>query len=186
MKLKVTKRQNNTKGETKRLRREDKIPAVIYSKGEEGECLVVEGTEFSAALRQTAKGGLPTTIFTLVDDVNGERRAIVKGIQYHPTTYDILHLDFEELHDDVAVDVKVPIRYKGDRECPGVKLGGVLRPIIRHLKVRCLPTDIPKEVYLDVSKLDLKASMRLGDVKLPENVKPRARLGEVAVVVAKR
>lgn len=186
MKLTIEKRTTEKKRETARLRREEKIPAVVYSLGKEGESITVSGTEFAALLRSIKKGSLPTTVVTLADADGKERRAIVKGIQYHPTTYKILHLDFEELHDDTRVNVKVPLSFTGVADCVGIKHGGVLRPVIRHVKVNCLPKDMPSEFTLDVQALEVKGTRRLADIAMPEGVKALVPLSEVAVVIAKR
>ncbi|MBT3394353.1 MAG: 50S ribosomal protein L25 [Waddliaceae bacterium] len=186
MKLSVTKRAKATKKEAKRFRREGNIPAVIYSTRNDAENIVVDGEEFATAMRAIEKGGLPTTTFTLTDGEGKERRAVVKDIQYHITSYDILHLDFVELFDDVTVRVNVPIRFKGVEKCEGIKLGGVLRSVIRYCNVSCLPADIPQQFVLDVSKLAMTQSLRLRDIAFSKGVKPLSNVDEVAVVIAKR
>lgn len=186
MKLQTVSRQANKKSEVNKLRREGFIPAVMYNKGKEGETLAIKSVEFGTFLRQVKSGHLPTTIFTLVDDNKRERRVIIKDIQYNITTYAVTHLDLEELLDDQKINVKVPIECIGAAECPGVKLGGVLRPVIRHIRVRCLPKDIPSYFELNVSSLGLKQSKRLKDLEIPETIRPLADLNEVAAVIVKR
>jgi len=68
----------------------------------------------------------------------------------------------------------------------GVKLGGVVRAVIRHIKVRCLPKDIPDEFNLDVSALSINQSLKLSSINLPDTVKSLLDLNEVAVIIAKR
>lgn len=186
MKLTVSKRNSEKKSEAKKLRREGNIPAVIYSGGKEGTAITVDGREFQKHMSNVKRGHLPTTVFTLVDEEGKERKAIVKDIQYHVTTYNILHLDFEELHDDVLVNVKVPIEFLHAADCVGVKLGGVLRQVIRHLRVRCLPKDMPHSFGIDVKSLNMKDTKRLRDIDIPAGVRPMANMDEVVVVVAKR
>jgi large subunit ribosomal protein L25 len=110
----------------------------------------------------------------------------LKDITNNPVSYQVIHLDFEELHKDVKVNVKVPIEMTGVVDCIGVKLGGTLRQVIRHVKVRCLPQDIPACFYLDVKNLDLRQSRRLEQLEIPPTVKPIANMKEVAVLIAKR
>lgn len=186
MKLTYQERSNEQKREAKRLRRNGKIPAVLYSDGKEGKSITVFLQEFQTALRQVKKGHLATTVFHLKDDAGKDHKAIVKDIQYHPTTYAILHLDFEELHSNVYVNVKVPIECTGIVDCQGIKLGGVLRQVIRSLKVRCLPKDMPASFQVDITQMGIKDARRLSDLEMPANVKPLADLHEVAVVIAKR
>ena len=99
MKLKVFKRERTTKSESNRIRREGNVPAVLYVRGKSTEAIVVDGAEFSGLLRTVQSGRLSTTIFSLKDEHGKERRAILKEIQYQPTTYQVQHLDFEELFD---------------------------------------------------------------------------------------
>lgn len=186
MKLTLTKRSNAAKGELKQIRRAGNIPAVIYSKGNVGENIYVDGAEFKAVLRAIKPGCLSTTVFSLESADGKTKRAILKDIQYKSTTYDVWHLDFEELVDGVSVNVKVPIQCTGVVDCVGIKLGGVRRQVIRTLKVNCLPEHIPAEFQLDISELNISETKRLSDIKLPQTVKPLVNLNEVAVVIAKR
>lgn len=184
MKLNVNTRAGATKGEIKQIRREGNIPAIIYSPGRDGELLTVNGTEFTTAIRNMESGRLSTTTFTL--NVGGKsKQAIVKGIQYHPTSYQVIHLDFQELT-DAPISVRVPILCTGVADCPGIKLGGFLRQVIPHVQVECKPKEIPQQFTVDVKDLGIMESKRLSDVAMPEGVRPLANLDEVVVVIAKR
>lgn len=185
MKLAVEKRVSEKKKEISDIRRQGNIPAVIYSSKTQPEKLTVTGIEFKAVLREMKRGQLPTTIFTLSDGKT-ERRAIVKDIQYNLTTYVPSHIDFEELIDNVPVSVKVPVNFIGVSECMGIKLGGFLRQVIRHVKVECLPKHIPAEFIVDIKDLGIRQSKRLRDILMPSGVKPLTRAEEVIVVIAKR
>jgi len=185
MKLKLSKRSGEKKSELTQIRFRKDIPAVIYQKGKPGELATVSGSEFHAVLRGLKKGYLPTTIFEL--DIDGKTsKAIVKDIQYHPTTYQILHLDFLLLADDVPVDIKVPISCVGEADCVGIKLGGFLRQVIRHLKVRCLPKDIPTDFKVDIRNLAISQTKRIRDIEMGESIRSLVNPGEVVVVIAKR
>ncbi len=186
MKLTITERSSKTRGEVNKIRREGGIVANIYNRGKDGENVYVDGAVFKAHLRAITPGHLPTTIFTLVDAKGKERRAIVKDIQYHVTTYNILHIDLEILNDKVEVNVKVPIECVGDADCAGVKLGGVLRRVIRHVKVRCLPKDIPSSFKIDVRSMMISQTKKLKEMAIPEGVRPLISLNNVAVIVAKK
>lgn len=182
--LATDQRNDLSKGATKRMRKSGRIPAVLYSKGVEPKSVSVDRAAFEAVLRKTADGQLSTTRFTL--EMEGESvEAIVKGIQYHVTTYEILHLDFERLTDE-KVTLKVPLRYEGEAECVGIKLGGVMRRVIRSVRVRCKPGDVPREFVLNVRKLGLKQSKRVRDIQAPEGVQVLTKANEVVVVIAKR
>ena len=189
MKLTITKRAGAAKGEAGRLRKAGEIPAILYGKGsqvtENGEVKVkVKTTELQALLRAIPQGRLPTTLFELSLD-GTSFKALVKNIHYHPSTYAIEHIDFMALSDDRPVSIKVPIELTGVSDCPGVKLGGVLRQVVRSLAISCLPRDIPSVIQVDVRSMDLGGAKKLSELPLPANVRPLAKMNEVAVVIAK-
>jgi large subunit ribosomal protein L25 len=186
MKLNTFTRMTKKKSDTKKYRREGNIPAVLYSKGKASEAIAVNEADFLTLLREIKKGHLSTTKITLADENGKERKAIVKDIQYHLTTYRVIHLDFEELIDDVLVKVNIPIEFTGVIECVGIKLGGVLRQVIRKLRVQCLPKHMPDLFEMDVRNLSISDKKRLKELDIPSNVKPLDKLDEVCVVIAKR
>lgn len=186
MKLQIQKRSGEKKSEVSKLRRAGSIPAVIYHKGQGAESISVLASDYNAAVRQVTPGRLSTTVFNLVDAGGKARKAILKEIQYHPTSYDILHMDFEELHDNVPVNVKVPIECTGVADCVGIKLGGSLRQVIRKVRVRCLPKDIPAAFTVDIRSMNVKDVRRLRDIEVGQTVKALGNPKEVAIAIVKR
>ena len=186
MKLQVFKRSADKKSTTNALRRAGHIPATIYQKGKEAENIALLGTEMNTLLRKIQPGRLSTQILFLVDDKGQERRVIIKDIQYNVINYSVIHLDFEELNDSQPINVKVPIECIGTADCVGVKLGGYVRQVIRTVKVRCLPKDIPSVFHVDVKDLSLFDSKRLSDLEIPPTIRPLADLKQVAVAIVKR
>ena len=185
MKVKISKRTGKQKSEVTQLRHEKHIPGVIYGKEKAAQLISADGADLAAALRQMKKGHLPTTIFEL--DFDGQTvKAIAKDIQYHPVTYRALHIDFMELQDEVPVNVSVPVECIGVADCSGIKLGGFLRQVIRHVRVRCLPKDIPSQFELDVREMGLKQSKRISDIDMPAAVTPLVGTKDVVVTIAKR
>lgn len=182
MKLSVFERK---KGGVNQLRREGKVPAIVYGQKVAGEMISVQKEEILAILRNMESGLLGTTVFELQHGKTA-RKAIVKEIQYQVATYEIEHIDFLLLDDAIPVTINVPIQVIGVGECAGIKLGGFLRQPVRTMKVSCLPKQIPSAFQVDVKDLDLLQSKRLSDIALPQGVKPLSRLTEVAVVVAKK
>ncbi len=185
MKLTVTPRSGEKKSDVKQIRREGNIPAIIYSSAGQTKKIVVNGEEFNAVLRGLQPGHLPTTTFVLHDG-NTEKRAIIKDIQYHLTTYKVSHLDFEELQEGVPVVVRVPVTCAGVMDCAGVKQGGFLYYIMRHVRVTCLPQAIPSEFQVDVRDLGIRQARRVKDIQMPAGVRPLEKLDEVVVIVSKR
>lgn len=186
MELKMFSRPAEKKSQAKSARLEGLIPAVIYSQGKPGETICVDGPAFTNFLAKLKRGRLPTIQFTLVDEKGGKRKAIVKDVQYNITNYNVIHLDFQEIHADEEINVKVPIECIGVNDCVGIKHGGVLRQVIRYVRVRCKPEKMPAFFELNVANLELKHTKRLRDLAVPAGVRPLADLNEVAVVIAKR
>ncbi|MBP9841578.1 MAG: 50S ribosomal protein L25 [Simkaniaceae bacterium] len=181
MKLTVSKRLKEKKSELTELRNRGDIPAVLYSANGEHENIVISGVDFEKAMRLIEKGHLPTTVFDI-----GSCKVIVKEIQYHPTTYQILHVDLQKIHSGVSFEVNVPIVCVGEADCVGVKLGGFLRKVKRVIKVACTPETMPTCFYLNVSSLAIGQSKRAKDIEMKPGVKTLFPLDEVIVVVAKR
>lgn len=186
MKLKIIKRVADKKKEINTLRREGFIPAVMYQRGKNAESIAVYSTDFESIKRTVVPGRLSTHKFVLTDSEGNERQAVLKEIQYEITTYKVIHLDFEELIEDQPINIKVPIECTGMIDCVGIKLGGVLRRVIPHLRVRCLPKDIPAVFCFDVKNMMLGESYRLNKLEIPNTIRPLADLKEVAVAIVKR
>ena len=185
MKLAIFPRTSERKSDAKKNRRQGEIPGVIYGLDKTNRNVFVKNDELQAILRNLKQGLLSTTVFELHEG-NKKFKAIIKEIQYQPATYAILHLDFATLSDNELVSVNVPIQVLGVAECVGVKLGGFMRQVIRTLKVSCLPKDIPQELTIDIRELDISHSKTLGDIAIPANVRPLAKMNEIAVVIAKK
>ena len=184
--IEISSRAAVNRGEAKRLRAEGKIPCLMYHRGSTGEIFWVQKAQIEAVLRELEFGFLPTTIFQLKDASGKKRRAIVKDIQYQVTSYDVLHIDFLELQNDQAVDVKVPVEFLNVAECVGIKAGGFLRPIRRHIPVRCLPKAIPTHFRIDVKNLDIRDVCRVSDlIALPAGVTLLVKPQDVVATVVK-
>lgn len=184
--IQIAERSAKTKGEAKRLRRDKQIPVCIYSKVGASNNASIPTVEFETVLRKLQPGFLPTTVFMLKDSKGKIKRAICKDIQYKPTTYEVIHLDFLELHDNIEVDVKVPIELLSQADCVGVKAGGFLRALMRHIKVRCMPSKIPNHFEIDVKELGLNQHRRVSDLVIPSGVTALSKPDDIVVSVLKR
>lgn len=185
MELVVAERTVGKKSFLKMIRQQGDIPAVIYVRGKKGLSVTVEGPAFKKFLSTIEQGTLSSTGFTLK---SGETviKAIVKDIHYDITTYDVIHLDFEELVHNVPVELNIPIKCVNVMDCLGVKLGGILRQIIYALRVICLPEHIIPCLEIDVKNLGLSQTRKLHDILIPSTMKPVTSLKEVVVTVTRR
>lgn len=187
MKLSVHKRETGKKGVINQLRREGNIPAILYGNKEAGAPVYVKAEEVQSVLRNLKQPGLlATTVFELQEGSH-KYKAVIKDIQYHVASYDIVHLDFAILSDDKPVTVNVPIHLVGVVDCVGVKLGGFIRQPIRTVKISCLPKHIPQEFKLDVSAMNVGESKTLAEVvTLSSHLRALSKMSEVAIVIGKK
>ncbi|MCK4993489.1 MAG: 50S ribosomal protein L25 [Candidatus Omnitrophica bacterium] len=138
----------------RKLRAQGIAPAVIYSKNETPVHVSVDQREFIKFLHKHGE----TAIISLKTE--GEKKdaaVIIKEVQYDTIKSRIIHIDFQRIKLDEKIRVHVPIITKGDADAPGVKEGGNLEHILREVEVEGLPTNIPKEIVVDVS------NMKIGD-----------------------
>ncbi len=169
--LRAKRRQLSTKAYLKILRKDSKIPGIIYGKGlDEGIPFFMD---YSSFLRFVHKYHWENTIIELtVEDDSGKEEiytTIVQDIEHHPLTDKIIHLDLHKISLTEAIHVKVPVVSVGEAE--GVKKGGVLEHMVWELNVACLPTQIPDSIKVDVSALDIGDSVHIKDITLPEGIK---------------
>jgi large subunit ribosomal protein L25 len=164
-KVAVTRRAEHGKGEASRLRRDGKIPAVAYWKGESALTMALAPKQLVDVL--TTERGRNTVLELNVE--GGESfPVLLTDFQYHPVTRKLLHADFLRIALDTPVEVDVPFVTTG--KCIGVVNGGTLHVVYRKLPVRCLPKDIPVKIQLDISALDVDAHVAVKDLPLPEGV----------------
>lgn len=164
--IEVNAREPGSKHEARRLRREGKIPAVLYGPKVQPLALELNRKDFSnrvAGLEGSHLVRMKSASSTLADKV-----ALVKEMQYHPITGDVIHADFYEVDLTARIEVSVPLHFVG--KGAGVVRGGILQPIVREIQVECLPLDIPQFFDVDVSGLDIGDSVHIEDLSMPEGV----------------
>jgi len=168
--LNAKKRDGSGKGVARTLRREGRVPAVIYGRELDAIHLSVDAHEAERLFHSIS---VDNTIVDLA--VEGEKKpylTLVREIQTHPWRNVLLHVDFLRIQEGVAVDLEVPINLIGVPA--GVRLGGgVLEQIIHDLPIRCEPSKIPEKIELDVTHMELNAALRVADLVLPEGIEVR-------------
>jgi large subunit ribosomal protein L25 len=164
--LKAEVRQDAGRGASRRLRRESKIPAILYGAEKAPENLVLSHFEVSKALQNE---GFYSHILTL--HVGGEKQqAVLKDIQRHPFKPKILHMDFLRINPKEKIIMHVPLHFIGEDKAPGLKEGGVFTHMVNNLEVRCLPAALPEYIEVDVSDFVLDQIIHLSELKLPKGV----------------
>jgi len=162
--LQVTSRTVTGKGAARSLRREGKVPAVIYGHGREAESVTVE----TATLKKTLVGiSAATAILDVTVDGRAPVKALIREIQRDSLRpAEIIHLDLYEVRSDEEITLQVPIRLIGVPD--GVRnFGGVLDHVLRELEIEVLPANIPEHVDLDVTALTIGHSLFVRDLQVP-------------------
>jgi len=156
-------RERAGKGASRALRREGRVPAVIYGGKEEPLAIHVEAKEL---VRQLDTGHFMNSIVMV--EVGGKQvRALPKDVALHPVSDRPTHVDFLRLAKDAKIQVAVPVVFVNEEESPGLKKGGVLNVVRHELELVCESDKIPDEIQLDVTGLDIGDSIHISHVSLP-------------------
>jgi large subunit ribosomal protein L25 len=159
-------RERAGKGASRALRREGRVPAVVYGNNEEPTTIHVEEKEL---VRQLMTGHFFNSVVTI--EVNGKAvRTLPKDVAFHPVTDRPLHADFLRISADHKVHVEVPVVFANEEASPGLKRGGVLNIVRHELELVCAPDSIPGEIVIDVTGLEVGASIHISHVTLPAGV----------------
>ncbi|MEJ2661698.1 MAG: 50S ribosomal protein L25/general stress protein Ctc [Desulfobacteraceae bacterium] len=170
--LQATTRTGTGNGPARALRREGRVPAILYGPADKPQMLSVGTHDFEEVVKE---GNVGRSIFNLVIDGGKETKAaMIKELQIHPVHHGLIHVDFYAVDMARKVRVNVPVTATGKSK--GVEMGGMLQIIRRELEVLCLPNAIPQEITIDITELDVGQSVHVediqlgGDVELPHEV----------------
>lgn len=165
--LEAELRSDTGKGASRRLRRNDLVPGILYGGNAEAVMISLQQNTLQLQLRNEA---FYSHILTL--KVGGkEEQAVLKDVHRHPYKQQILHIDLQRISQDKAIHVHVPLHYVNEDKCVGVKLGGgIVRKILTEVEVSCLPRDLPEYIEIDIENLQLGQSVHLTEIKLPVGV----------------
>lgn len=149
---------------SRRLRRDGKIPGVVYSDGKEATSFQVNDRDARVILLEGH------ALFDLQIEGSDAVPVVVKEQQHHPVRGDLEHLDLQQVDLKQAIQAEVAVELTGDEVAPGVKQGGVLEHVTREVTVEALPTDIPDLLTLDVSAMEIQDVLTLEDLSAPDGV----------------
>jgi large subunit ribosomal protein L25 len=170
------------KGASRALRREGRVPAVVYGQKSEPLSIHVEEKLLSKML---STGHFMNSVVMI--DVGGKpTRTLPKAVDFHPVTSRPVHVDFLRISEHTKVHVNVPVRFDNEEAAPGLKRGGVLNVVVHELELVCDAAHIPDEIHISLEGLEIGDSIHISAVKLPDGVTP-AKTDEdftVATIVA--
>lgn len=161
-------RETRPKGRRHELRRNGRVPAILYGPKTASTALAINGAD----LRARGAGGAGQRLIRLKSDAPelNQRHVIVKDVQRAPVSGALLHVDLYEVDLERALRLAVPLRFTG--KAHGVAEGGILQPLVREVEVECLPLEIPEAVEVDVSALGIHDVIHISAVTFAGNVKP--------------
>jgi len=163
--LSAESRSDVGKGASRRLRREGKIPAVMYGAGEDPVSLSLDHDSFMHRLEHEA---FYSHILTITVDGDKTYKAVLKDLQRHPAKNRMLHADFLRVGEDDVIHMSVPLHFVGEDVAPGVKSGGLVSHLMTSVEIICRAGDLPEFLEVDLSGLQAGESLHLSDIKLPE------------------
>ena len=154
------------KGASRRLRKQNLVPAIIYGGNEEPASISIKINELVKALELEA---FFSNILTItVDGV--EEQAVIKALQRHPAKGFPMHADFQRIVKGQKINMNIPLHFTGVEDAPGTKQSGILSTVVTDVEIVCLPSQLPSFLEVDVSGMEIGDLFRLSDIKLPEGV----------------
>ena len=158
-KLDIESRESVGKKSTKSVRREGKIPSTLYFKGEKPENIAIDKIKLYKALKSDQR------VYEV--ELSGESQYVmVKAVQYHPVTDEIVHLDFMRVRRSEKMTISVPLLLIG--KPVGVKEGGILSQTLNQIEISCFPTNVPEQIEVNIDHLELNSSISVADVSIDD------------------
>lgn len=165
--LSAETRDRAGKGVARALRRDEKIPAVVYGDAKDAEAISLPVKEVTLEYH---KGHMFTNLCDL--EINGKKQLVLaRDVQLHPVNDRVLHVDFMRVTPKTTITVAVPVHFKNEETCPGVKAGGSVTIVRHELELVCKATDIPEEVVIDLSKAEIGDTIKISELQLPAGTK---------------
>ena len=150
---------------SRRMRREGVVPGVVYSGGSEAQPFQVSERDIRGILSEGS------ALFDLKVEGDKAVPVVIKEAQHHPVRDSFQHIDLMQVNLDEEIQAEVAIELEGVEDAPGVKGGGVLEHVTREITVEALPTDIPDNICVDVSAMEINDTLSLAAVPVPDGVK---------------
>jgi len=164
--LSAETRERAGKGASRAMRREGRVPAVIYGGKEDPEPIHVNERELMKLLHT---GHFMNSLIE-VDLGGAKTRTLPKDVQFHPVSDRPLHVDFMRIGKDATITLDIPVHFVNQEESPGLKRGGVLNVVRHELELTCPADNIPGEIVIELDGLEVGDSIHISQVQLPDGV----------------
>lgn len=166
--LNAEKRTRTGSAESRRLRKQGRVPAIIYGGNDEPSMVSFDHDHLDHHLDNEA---FYSHIIKIKIDGNKPEEAVLRDLQRHPAKPFIEHADFLRVVAGEALRMSVPLHFTGEEECPGVKEeDGIIQRVMTEVEIECLPRDLPEYIEVDVSALNLNEAIHLSELTLPKGV----------------
>ena len=166
--IKASARPRAGKGAARTVRREGKVPGVIYGDKKEPETIALDSNDLWKVVK---RGRFLSSIYEI--DVDGKKsRVLPRDIQLDPVRDVPIHVDFQRVSPTSRIRVLVPARFINETASPGLKRGGVLNVVRHTVEVLCPPDNIPEVFEFDLTGLEIGRSIHISSIKMPEGVRP--------------
>lgn len=166
--LVAEKREDVGKGASRRLRRDGKLPGIVYGTDKEATMITLAHNEVMHHLDHEA---FYSHILTLKIGKDAKEKVVLKDLQRHPYKRSVLHIDLLRVNENEALTMRVPLHFINEEKCAGVKNGGgVVSHLMTEMDIVCLPKDLPEYIEVDMLEVELNETVHLSNLKLPEGV----------------
>jgi large subunit ribosomal protein L25 len=155
------------KGASRRLRKQNLVPAIIYGGNEEPTAISIKLNEMVKSLEYEA---FFSQVLTITTDKGDEHQVVIKDLQRHPAKGFPMHADFQRIVKGQKINMNVPVHFSGREDAPGIKEGGILSTLVSDIEIVALPSQLPEYLEVDVSGMEIGDLFRLSDIDLPEGV----------------
>jgi large subunit ribosomal protein L25 len=183
MEIQVTQRTQQGTGASRRLRKQGRVPGILYGAGMQALPIELDHNDLFHKLRNEA---FHSSILTVNVAGGQSHQALLRDVQMHPFRSLVLHVDFQRVDASQKIHMKVPFHYINGEISPGVKLSGaIISHILNEVEVLCLPKDLPEFIEVDLKDLTVGHSVHLSDIKAPAGIEFAALVkGENPAVAA--
>lgn len=165
--IKAELRTKAGKGSSRAIRREGRLPAVVYGAKQDVQPITVDRVDIQKLLNT---GAFLSTTYDIVVDGGKKQMVLPRDVQFHPVTDWPLHIDFLRLAEDEVIAIMVPIHTINEEECPGIRQGGIVNIVRHEIELACPANAIPEKIEIDLSGLELGDSVHISAITLPEGV----------------
>ncbi len=159
-------RSDEGKGASRRLRRQGLVPGIIYGGEKAPEMITLVHNELIQHLEHEA-------FYSHILSVNvggNTEQVILKDMQRHPARPFVMHVDFQRVSAQTKLKTHVPLHFVGEKEAPGIKMGGAISHHVTDVEITCLPKDLPEYIEVDMSAMNIGDAVHLSEIKLPKGV----------------